>query len=67
MPTRKRAGLRPGTTVRARRRRGAPTRPSGRAVNRELSEILDAQVQSGHELRKTKVPVATEPAFVFKP
>jgi hypothetical protein len=65
MPTRKRAGLRPRTTVGARRRRGAPTRPSG--LNRELSEILDAQVQSGHELRKTKVPVATEPAFVFKP
>lgn len=66
MPTRRRPKSRPRTIARARRRRGAGARLRGGSVRRELSEILDAQVQSGNELRKTRVPVATEPAFVFK-
>jgi len=54
------------TTARARRGRGARAIPRGRFAGREASEILDAQVESGEELRDTKVPVATEPAFVFR-
>lgn len=66
MPTRKRVRPRPRTTVRVRRRRGARTKSRGAPMNRELREVLDTQVESGDELRKTNVPIATEPAFLFK-
>ena len=67
MPTRKRVRTRARTTARARRGRGGRvTLRGGGSVRRELDEVLDAQVESGEELRNAKVAVATEPAFVFK-
>ncbi len=66
MPARKRLRTRARTTARVRRRRGVRVTPRGRTAGRELSEVLNAQVESGEELRDTKLPVATEPAFVFK-
>ena len=50
----------------------APGRPrrvtrDPRSVMRPLREVRKNQRETGDELRGTNVPVATEPAFVFKP
>ncbi len=37
-----------------------------RSAARELREVLKVQVETGEELRSAKVPIVTEPAFVFK-
>lgn len=66
MPARKRVRIRARATARARRgRKGRATlrRP---AVRRELVEVLNAQLESGEELRNAKVAVAIEPAFIFR-
>jgi hypothetical protein len=34
---------------------------------RTLREVRKNQMETGDELRGTNVPIATEPAFVFKP
>lgn len=38
-----------------------------RSVMRTLRDVRKNQTETGEELRGTKVPVATEPAFVFTP
>jgi hypothetical protein len=38
-----------------------------RSVMRTLREVRKNQRETGDELRGTNVPIATEPAFVFKP
>lgn len=66
MTARKRVRVRARVTARARRgRRGRATRRGG-PVRRELNEVLNAQLESGEELRDARVAVATEPAFVFR-
>lgn len=64
MPTRKRP--------RARRHVRALTRSprwlrDPRSVLRELRDVRKNQIQTGDELRDANVPIATEPAFVFRP
>lgn len=66
MPARKRVRTRARTIARARRDRGARSASRGRSAARDLREVLDAQAESGDELRKAKVPVVTEPAFLFR-
>lgn len=57
------------TRVRSRRRsprsRGGPRDP--RSVAREVREVRKAQGETGKELRDARVPIVTEPAFVFTP
>ncbi len=64
MPKRKRrrTRTRAGTSHRARR---SPRDP--RSAGGELREARKAQVETAEELGNTKVPIATEPAFAFKP
>jgi hypothetical protein len=51
----------------SRSRRGRRRRVTlGGSVRRELVEVLNAQLESGVELRNAKVAVATEPAFLFR-
>lgn len=66
MSARKRIRARARTTARARRRRRGGVTLRGRAARRELAEALNAQIESGSELRDARVPIATEPAFVFR-
>jgi len=66
MAARKRLRIRARTTARARRGRRGRVALRGRSVHRELVEVLNAQLESGEELRNAKVAVATEPAFVFR-
>ncbi len=66
MSARKRVRTRARITARARRRRkGRVARGRGAALG-ELAEVLNAQLETGVELRNAKVAVATEPAFVFR-
>lgn len=67
MPARKRVRTRARITARARRGRQGRATLRGRSGRRELVEVLNAQLESGEELRNARVPVATEPAFVFRP
>jgi hypothetical protein len=66
MAARKRLRIRARTTARARRGRRGRVALRGRSGRRELVEVLNAQLESGEELRNAKVAVATEPAFVFR-
>jgi hypothetical protein len=66
MPARKRVRTRARTTARARRGRRGRATLRGRSGRRDLGEVLNAQLESGEELRNARVPVATEPAFVFR-
>jgi hypothetical protein len=66
MSAQKRVRGRVRTTARARRRRRGRVTLRARAVRRELVEVLNAQLESGAELRDARVAIATEPAFVFR-
>ena len=64
MPTRKRPRVR-------RRMRASSRSPrelrDPRSVLRELRHVRKNQIETGEELRDANVPIATEPAFVFRP
>jgi hypothetical protein len=61
MRTRKHARIRKRRPLsRAARRPRDP-----RSVVPEVREVRKAQVETGEELRDTRVPISTEPAFVF--
>jgi hypothetical protein len=64
MPTRKRPKTRTRVSAASRPRRG-PRDP--RSVIPELRDVRKNQVQTGEELKDARVPIATEPAFVFRP
>lgn len=66
MAARKRVRIRARVTARARRGRKGRATLRGGSVRRELNEVLNAQLESGEELRDARVAVATEPAFVFR-
>ena len=66
MSARKRVRTHARITARARRRRQGRLTRGDRPARGELTEVLNAQLESGAELRNAKVAVATEPAFVFK-
>ncbi len=66
MPARKQVKSRARRAAGARRGLGRRAAVRRRSVRRELDEVLSAQVESGEELRNAKLPIATEPASVFK-
>jgi hypothetical protein len=66
MPARKQVKSGARTAAGVRRVRGRRAAARRRSVRRELDDVLSTQVESGEELRNAKVPIATEPASVFK-
>ncbi len=66
MPARKQVKSRARRAAGVRRGLGRRAAVRRRSVRRELDEVLSAQVESGEELRNAKLPIATEPALVFK-
>ena len=66
MAARKRVRIRARVAARARSSRKGRAPLRGRSVRRELNDVLNAQLESGEELRNARVAVATEPAFVFR-
>jgi len=64
MPKRKRLRIRTraGASSRPRRRPRDPRSAAG-----ELREARKGQAETAEELGNTRVPIATEPAFAFRP